>query len=506
MRRRTFVRSAVATAAVMIPGRPLFGDLLPRYLPLGSGRPGRDVEAVTGDGKSVTLTDAELAELRSALRGGLLLAGDDGYDDARLILNPSFDKRPALIVQPTGVADIRTAVDFAREHGGLLLAVKCGGHSFSGASTCDRGLMIDLSRFRDVHVDPAARRARVTGGSLLGAVDHEAMAFGLVTPLGTVSHTGVGGLVTGGGFGRLARRFGLAIDNLLSVDVVTADGSFLHASAEENPDLFWGVRGGGGNFGIVTSFEFRLHPMQRQVIAGDIVFPLARARDVLTMMSEYAYGAPDELALGFAMAQPPGDAPGVAVVDAVWAGDPGAAERVLAPVRKLGGILADKVQPIDYTALQRSGDWSDPRASGMYLKGGFIPGLRPELIARIVDEFRPDPRRLTSTFFQLSGGAIARVAPEATAFVQRDAFANLLTAVGWRFGEDPTEHIATAREYWSKLEPLTHGFYVNDLEPDHSTAAIQANYRQNHARLVAVKNRYDPTNLFRLNANVKPTA
>jgi FAD/FMN-containing dehydrogenase len=347
---------------------------------------------------------------------------------------------------------------------------------------------------------------RVTGGSLLGAVDHEAMAFGMVTPLGTVSHTGVGGLVTGGGFGRLARRFGLAIDNLLSVDVVTADGGFLRASAEENPDLFWGVRGGGGNFGIVTSFEFRLHPMQRQVIAGDIVFPLARARDVLTMMSEYAYGAPDELSLGFGMAQPPGEAPGVAVVEAVWSGDPGAAERALAPVRKLGGIMADKVQPIDYTALQRSGDVSDPRAMAMYLKGGFIPGLKPELIRHMVEDFRPDPRRVTSTFFQLSGGAIARVAPDATAFVQRDAYANLLTATAWKFGEDATDHIAAARAQWAALEPFTHGFYVNDLEPDHSAAAIQANYRQNHARLVAVKNRYDPKNLFRLNANVKPTA
>ncbi|HSJ13816.1 MAG TPA: FAD-binding oxidoreductase, partial [Longimicrobiales bacterium] len=458
MKRRTFVRSAVATAAVMLPGRPLLGDLLPGYTSLVVGhRQWRDVEAVTGDGKPVTLSDAAIAALRTRLRGAVLLAGEDGYDSARMILNPSFDKRPALIVQPTGVADVRTAVTFAREHGGLLLAVKCGGHSFSGASTCDRGMMIDLSRFRDVHVDPAARRVRVTGGSLLGAVDHEAMAFGQVTPLGTVSHTGVGGLVTGGGFGRLARRFGLSIDNLLSVDVVSADGSFLHASAEQNPDLFWGVRGGGGNFGIVTSFEFRLHPMERQVMAGEVVFPLARARDVLVMMSEYAYGAPDELTLGFAMVKPPGDEPGVAIVEVCWSGDPGRTEQVLAPVRKLGGVIADTVGPTDYTALQRSGDVTDPRAMGLYLKGGFILGLRPELITRMVDEFRPDPRRQTLTFFQLSGGAIARVAPEATAFVQRDAFANLLTAVGWRFGEDPAEHIAAARAYWSRLEPFTHG-------------------------------------------------
>src|SRR5690606_556180 len=231
----------------------------------------------------VVLTDAALAGLRSQLRGRLLLANDDGYETARQILNPSFDRRPALIVQPTGVADIRTAVNFAQEHGGLLLAVKCGGHSFSGQSTNDRGMMIDLSLFRDVRVDPVARTAWVTGGSLLGAVDHETAPYELVTPLGTVSHTGVGGLVTGGGFGRVARRFGLAIDNLTGVHVVTADGRLLRANAQENADLFWGVRGGGGNFGIVTSFEFRLHPMNPMVMAGDLVFPIARARDALTM-------------------------------------------------------------------------------------------------------------------------------------------------------------------------------------------------------------------------------
>jgi FAD/FMN-containing dehydrogenase len=213
--------------------------------------------------------------MAARLRGRVLLANDEGYDEARRILNPTFDKRPALIVQPTGTADVRTAVEFAREHS-LLLAVKCGGHSLSGQSTCDRGMQIDLSAFRGVRVDPAARLAWVAGGTLLGQVDHETAAHELVTPLGTVSHTGVGGLTLGGGFGRVARRFGLAIDNLMGVEVVTADARILRANANENSDLYWGVRGGGGNFGIVTSFEFRLHPMQRQVVGGRIAFPLAR--------------------------------------------------------------------------------------------------------------------------------------------------------------------------------------------------------------------------------------
>jgi hypothetical protein len=332
------------------------------------------------------------------------------------------------------------------------------------------------------------------------------MAHGLVTPLGTVSHTGVGGLVTGGGFGRVARKFGLAIDNLKSVHVVTADGTLLRASADENPDLFWGVRGGGGNFGIVTSFEFQLHPMRREVIGGELVFPIARARDVLSMMGEYALRAPDELSLGFTMAQPPGDAPGAVVVDVCYCGEDAVFERAMAPVRQLGQPLNDTLRHMDYVALQKSGDSTDPRALGIYLKSGFIPSLGSELINAMIDGFPPHPTRGTAIFFQLSGGAIARVPAEATAFPARDAYANLLTAAQWPFGTDPGEHMSAIRTYWGTLERFAHGFYVNDLEPEHSAAAIQANYRSNHDRLVAVKNRYDPTNLFRMNANVMPTA
>lgn len=502
MRRRAFLRSAAATAAALSlrPSRS-FASPVPGYT-----RTSGSVDAVTGDGRTVTLSDEALALLRSRLRGRLLLKDDAGYDDARLIISPSFDRRPALIVQPTGVADIQTAVRFARDHGGLLLAVKCGGHSFSGTSTCDRGMQIDLSLFRDVRVDPVARTAWVTGGSLLGAVDHEAMAHGLVTPLGTVSHTGVGGLVTGGGFGRLARKFGLAIDNLKSVHVVTADGELQRASNDESEDLFWGVRGGGGNFGIVTSFEFQLHPMRREVIGGELVFPIARARDVLTVMGDYALRAPDELSLGFAMAQPPGEAPGVVVMDVCYCGAESAFETAMAPVRRLGTPLADNVRTIDYVALQKAGDVTDPRAQGIYLKGGFIPQLDGDLIDAMITGFPSGPMRGTAIFFQISGGAIARVPADATAFPARDAYANLLTAAQWRFGDDASAHMAAIRSYWASLERFSHGFYVNDLEPEHTGAAIQANYRANHERLVRVKNRYDPTNLFRLNANVKPTA
>jgi hypothetical protein len=501
MKRRTFVRSTLAaSAALAVPRRPL--EAFYREVP---ARPA-DLTAVTGDGRDVTLTGAQLADLKAALRGRLLLRGDPGYEDARRILNPSFEKFPALVVQPTGVADIRTAVDFARDNGGLLLAVKCGGHSHSGQSTCDRGMQIDLSSFRDVRVDPVARTARVTGGSLLGQLDHEAMAFGLVVPMGTVSHTGVGGLVTGGGFGRLARRYGLSVDNLLSVDVVNADGELRQASADVNPDLFWGVRGGGGNFGIVTSFQFRLHPMQRRVLGGAIMYPLSKARDVLKLYGDYAPEQPDELQLDLAVVQPRGGGPGVAGFSVCYSGDPSGADRALAPVRGIGTPIVDSVASVDYEALQRSGDVTDPRAVADYLKSGFVTGIPDGLVDAIVENFQGAPDRTTQVVFQQAGGMIGRVSPDATAFAQRNAAANMLPSVGWAYGSDPTAHIAYCRELWTHLEPFTHGFYSNDRDVERNGDNVASNYQLNLERLTAVKNRYDPHNLFRLNANIVPTA
>lgn len=462
-----------------------------------------DVLAVRGDGSKVTVKGAALKELRKNLRGRLLLASNDGYEQARHVLNPSIDKRPALIVQATGTADVRTAVAFAKESN-LLLAVKCGGHSFSGQSTCDSGMMIDLSPFRAVRVDPVTRRAWVAGGTLLGQLDHEALSHGMVTTMGTVSHTGVGGLTTGGGFGRLARKFGLAIDNLLSVDVVTADGAFHHASRDENADLFWGVRGGGGNFGIVTTFEFRLHPMNRKVVGGDIVFPIAKARDVLSFYADYTLDAPDDLYLDYGMVYPPGGADGVVSLSVCYTGPENTAARVLEPLRRIGTPLADQIKAMDYADLQRSGDVSDPRAMGMYLKSGFTTRIAPELITAIVEGFEPHPARATLLFTQHCGGAIGRIATEDAAFAHRDAQHNLLTAVAWKAGDDSAPHMKRARDYWTTLEPFTSGWYVNEVA-DEPAGVINANYRQNYKRMVEVKTKYDPTNLFRLNANVKPT-
>ena len=501
MKRRTFVRSSVAAAvAASLSTRRSMAAL---YQEAPQAPP--DVDAITGAGSEITLRGKDIADLAARMRGRLMLPGDDGYDEARLILNPSFDKRPALIAQPTGTADVRAAVDFARDHDNLLLAVKCGGHSASGKSTCDGGMQIDLSAFRDVRIDPGARKARVTGGSLLGQLDHESMAYDLVVTMGTVSHTGVGGLVTGGGFGRVARHFGLSVDSLTAVDVVTADGQFRRASKDENPDLYWGVRGGGGNFGIITSFEFALHPMQRRVVGGNIMFPIAKAPEALSTFAAYHPEMPDALDLGFMVVLPPGGADGTVGFFACWSGPEAEAERALAPIYGIGTPVSDGIEAVDYVALQRSGDIDDPRARASYLKSGFILDMPADLISAIVEGMEGHPARSTAVFLQSGGGAIGRVSNDATAFAHREVLGNLLCSVGWRYGDDPSQHIQWIKQYWARLEPFTKGFYANDLELDAGAAEINANYRKNHDRLVQIKNRYDPGNLFRLNANVQPT-
>lgn len=498
MDRRSFLRATTAAAA-LAPLAPVRSLALTRVT-TGTAS-ARDLDAVRVDGKSVTLSADAVKALASRLRGPVLLSDSPGYDDARRLLNPSFDLHPALIVQPTGPTDVRRAVEFAATHQ-LLTAVKCGGHSFGGKSSCERGLQIDLSKYlRGVRVDRAARRAWVAGGTLLGEVDRETNAVDLVTPLGTVSHTGVGGLTTGGGFGRLARKFGLAADNVVSVDVVTADGNLVHADRDTHPDLYWGVRGGGGNFGIVTGFEFQLHERPRQILAGDVVFPIARAGDVLRFFNEFHDNAPDELYIDFHVVQPPGGAPGAALLSIVYCGEH--ADRDLAPLAKLGTPLENTIGPKDYVDVQRSGDISDPRAMGIYLKSGFITDVSEQLITATVDGFTGDPARTTIVFTQASGGAISRVAPDACAFPNRYARHTLMHVVAWPMGTDSAPHIAYARKYWSTLEPMTKGFYTNEVQ-DESRTVLDSNYGPNLTRLRQVKKQYDPTNLFRLNANVLP--
>jgi FAD/FMN-containing dehydrogenase len=495
-RRRFCLNSIAAGVAASLSMDQVFGSVLQALTQITS-----NIDAVKGNGSNVVLEKAAVQELSDSLRGNLLLTGSAEYEKARRVINKSIDKYPALIVQPSGVADIQSAVNFARERE-LLVAVKCGGHSFSGKSTCNGGMQIDLSNFRGVRVDPKSRVAYVDGGSHLADLDHEAMAQGLVTTAGTVSHTGVGGLTLGGGFGRVARRFGLALDNVKSVDIVTADGDLRHASAEENPDLYWGVRGGGGNFGIVTSFEFALHPMERTVVGGEVMFPISRTKDVLKLYADFCETAPDDLYLDFIMLAPPSGTDAIAMIHVCYSGPEGRADSVLAPLKKLGTPLANTIRAVDYVALQKSFDNSDPRTGGDYMKSGFTSEISDGLINAIADYFEPHPDRLSWLFFQQSGGAIGRVDADATAFAHRYSSHMVAPVATWNPGADPAPHFAYVRQYWAELKPHTRGFYTNEVA-DETQTVVNANYQGNFDRLLKVKHEYDPTNLFRLNANIR---
>jgi FAD/FMN-containing dehydrogenase len=499
MNRRHFCKTSLAAAVAL----GFHQQLALAALAGGNAGIDADVKAVTADGREILLGRSAVQELADDLRGQVALPGSEAYESARLLLNPRVNKYPALVVQPVVPTDVCSAVKFARQEN-LVIAVKCGGHSFRGDSACDGGLQIDLSKLRGVRVDPRQRTAWVAGGSLLGDLDAEAMAHGLVTTAGSVSHTGVGGLTLGGGFGRLARRFGLTIDNLLAVDIVTADGALRRASAEENPDLFWAVRGGGGNFGVVTAFQFRLHPMEREVISGSFGFPFEQARQVFEFAGEYAAGAPDELQLVPFIGAFPGNDP-VVNLSIVYSGPQDQADALFAPIEKAGKVVRNSLKRWDYVALQKSGDENDPRANGAYIKSGFVNRLTPDLVRDLTGTFRPHPGRATWMAFGHSGGAIHRTPYGATAFTNRDAGHDLLSFVGWPVGSsDGSEHVAYVNDQWRTLEPYTNGFYVNDLANE-TQAQVDANYGANLERLVQVKNTFDPTNLFRLNANVRPT-
>ena len=329
------------------------------------------------------------------------------------------------------------------------------------------------------------------------------MAVGLVTTAGTVSHTGVGGLTTAGGFGRVGRRFGLALDNVLGVDVVTADGQVLHASAEENAGLYWAVRGGGGNFGIVTNFEFKLHPMQRTVVGGDILYPGSMVREVFETYREHGVTATDMLYCDVYAGSMMAGADSVAGFHVCWSGEESEADKVLAPLRALGTPIVDNVKAWDYVELQRSGDNTEPRNDASYMKAGFVNDVPDSLIDAIANGMEPLDRRQFFLYLQQSGGAIGRVSTDATAFAHRKSIANMFLIVQWPNEDDRTKHVDYVRKYWKTLEPATDGYYTVDTA-DESREVRHANYQGNFPRLLALKKKYDPTNLFRLNANINP--
>lgn len=502
--RRRFIGSALAAAAgTLLPARHLWAETI------SSEAIPSQLAATTLSGEAISLSQSDIKNFRASLRGQLLLARDEGYDQARRLWNGAFDRHPALIVRCAGAADVIQAVNFARPHR-LLTAVHSGGHSISGQSSCDGGLMIDLSPLKGIRVDPVGRTATAQSGILLGEFDRETQAFGLVTPLGTAADTGIAGLTLGGGQGRLARKFGLSCDNLVSVDIVTADGRLLHASERENADLFWGIRGGGGNFGIVTTFEYRLHSLGPQVLAGNRVYPLSQARVILRALRDFCETAPDEMTVSASLTT---DAPGVPAgryiaFEIVYCGGIEQGKRLLAPLQKLGRPLFDDVVAKSYVAAQLglSGASPAPLPAGLnfYVKSGFLRGVPDNLIDLSLQHFNAAPPWVAELGFGQLGGAMARVRPDATAYWNRLAPYDLILLGAWSEGSQDRQNLQAGRALWEVFEPFTEGYYVN-TEPSADEKRLRATYGDNYPRLVQLKNKYDPMNLFRLNANIKPT-
>jgi FAD/FMN-containing dehydrogenase len=443
-------------------------------------------------------------------RGELLEPTSPGYDTARRIWNGAADRRPACIARCTGTADVVAAVHLAREHD-LEIAVRGGGHNVAGTATCDDGIVIDLSAMRAVSVDPAGRTAWVQGGALWGDVDHETQAHGLATTGGIIGHTGVAGLTLGGGIGFLMRKHGLAVDNLIAAEVVTADGSVVRASAHEHPDLFWALRGGGGNFGVVTAFQFALHPVGPTVMAGPVFWAADDTADVLRFYRDFAAAAPDELGtvVRFGTVPPlpaiPTDLhwrPAIAVV-ACYAGAVDDGERAVRDLRAFKTPLVDLLAPAPYAAFQGALDDTVPHGWHYYWKATSLAGLTDDVIAVIADHaYQAGSPRSYAAMFHM-GGAVARVPHTATAYPGRDVAHNLIIDAVWLPGEQGEAEAAWARRFAEALAPHRAGaVYVNFLDADDD--AGQAYGEQLHARLAAVKATYDPDNTFHHNKNIKP--
>lgn len=496
MKRRDFCAwTLAATATALAPARRVLATAA-------------DIPAISRTGRQIVLPGRDTEDLRAALRGQLLTAGQEGYEQARRIWNGAFDRRPALIARCAGAADIVQAVNFGRAHD-VLIAVRGGGHSLSGQSVCDGGLMIDLAPMRGIRVDPVARTARVEPGVLLGELDREAQAFGLATPAGRISHTGAAGLTLGGGFGRLTRRFGLACDNLRAADVITADGRYVKTSEEESSELLWGLRGGGGNFGVVVSFEYQLHSVAPAMYGGTLAFPLAQAKQLLRVHAEMCANGPEELFADAMLANLP-QLGKVLAFSICYSGAPEKGTDALQPLRRAGTPVLDRIRPAHYVQLQSDNDGGSRPGRGYYERSGFLTQIPPVLIDAAVDAMesaRPQGARIL--FTGECGGAFNRVARDATAFWNRDARSTLIVQGEW---DDPHDeatseaHRHWVRETFDRFAPHTKGFYVNTVAVDEAAHRIRTAYGDNYGRLVALKRKYDPTNLFRRNANIDPTA
>jgi len=491
MNRRNFVKNTLAASiAATLPTLSACGE---------KARVATEAEAsiraVSLEGAEVELTKSMIREFGEAMKGPVMLSEHPGYESARKVWNGMHDKHPALIAQCLNTQDIQHTVDFARDHG-LLLAVRGGGHSWPGKSTCDGGVMLDLSQMTNVDVDIDSQTAWCDGGALLGNLDDAALAQGLVTTAGVVSHTGVGGFTLGGGFGRLNRKYGLTIDNVLGAEIVTADGRVREVSADNEPDLFWAIRGGGGNFGAVSRFRYQLHPFDRNVLSGTIIWPFEDARDLLEFYAEWSAGLSDEMYVGPTIATTPEGAR-VIMMDVVYNGDPAAGEKELAPLRAIGKPLLDGVTVQDYKVLQTNNDVAFGHGIRSYAKNGMVKAWSQALVDTMLEA--DDPRVFVGN--HVAGAAVKRVGELDTAFPHRNAEIMIVIAGGWMDPAQDDELIAACRAYYRAIEPHLGGYYDN-IDFDGSEAP--ANYGPNYARLQGIKAQVDPGNLFRLNSNIEP--
>jgi FAD/FMN-containing dehydrogenase len=459
-----------------------------------------------------TLSKREIDDFKAALRGQLIMPDDAGYDEARTVWNAMIDRRPAMIARCAGVADVRLAIGFARaQH--LPLAIRGGGHNIAGSAVCDDGLVIDLSRMKSVRVDPSTRRAYVEPGCTLGDLDHETQAFGLAVPVGINSTTGVAGLTLGGGFGWLSRRYGMTIDSLVSVDIVTANGELLHCSRDEHKDLFWALCGGGGNFGVVTMFEFQLHPVGPLVYGGLIVLPIEQGKAALRHYREAARSMPDELTVWvIASLTPPlpflpAKAHGKPMIAfaVFYTGPIENAARAVEAISRFGTPYGTQLGPMPFIAWQQAFD--QPLAPGgrNYWKSHNLPELHDGLIDTLIDTFSTLTTPEYEVLFGHLGGATSRIAADATAYPARDTHYVMNIHARWSEPADDARHIGWARRFFENTKPFALGsVYVNFMTEEEADR-IGSAYGPNYQHLVAVKNRYDPDNLFRNNQNIKPS-
>jgi FAD/FMN-containing dehydrogenase len=459
---------------------------------------------MTSEGATAQDALDALDELRSDVRGPVIGPADPDYETARKVHNGMIDKRPAVIACCTGVADVIAALEFGLAHD-LPIAVRGGGHNVAGKAVCDDGIVIDLSRMKGMRVDAVSRTARAEPGLTWAEFDRETQAFGLATTGGEVSTTGIAGLTLGGGIGYLQRRHGLTCDNLLSADVVTVDGRVLTASAAENSDLFWGLRGGGGNFGIATSLEYRLHPVG-QVLAGPVLHSFDAAKELFRFYREYAQSAPDDVAALFALGPLP-DGERAALLFVCYSGPPEAGEQAIAPVRDFGSPLEDLIQPMDYCEVQTAFDGDFPVGIRHYWKSSNVDELSDDVIDTMVALMEDAPSLRPMAFLERFGGAVARVPNDATAFGHRDAEYDLVIASMWTDGAEDEAHIGWARSFWDAMQPhSSDSVYVNYLSEEGEERVRAAYGGAHYARLVELKRKYDPQNVFRNNQNIRPDA